>query len=315
MIGGAAQQRARRDHDGDDDESAENAEAPRVFRLVDSVGHTGFRDRDSSKDVRARLRQRQFKQIVPSDEERRAAKLQRQAETDRRSRLRVVSRARGMLDADSWSEFRMYDLSPDGQEDAAAAAEAERREEQEALKRALPKMSAAEAALVCNFMPLVTEYVDETPKESDYVYDLYCQFHAGKKEMESLGGLFGHVESFNEELVYDDDLDVALGEYDVESDSNDEDNWRNDYPDEPSSDEGEDEERRASDDEAVEMRAMERHMKRFVLRDRMATDSIKLTGDDDFVLSSDDEDDIEELMYGITIPEVTTLEDTDDEFD
>lgn len=272
--------------------STDATDPVRVFRLVDTVDNVTLRDQILSKDVRTRLRRREFKAVGTTIAERKAEARERSAAESQQARLRVVSRARGMADSFS-GEFRMYDVQRTDHEHELDSLD-------------LSKMPPEEAAIMCNFVPMLREYIGKR-EEKDYVYDLYCQFHATEQELANVLAT-GRVESFNENLIFDNehDDDPRAGEYDDDSDSNDENNWRNDYPDEEESDF----DSRASDEEAVQMREMERQMRRFLLRDRMATNDagepVHITGDDDFLLSSDDEDGVEDLVYGTDTAEVTT---------
>ncbi|XP_077982715.1 putative RNA polymerase II nuclear localization protein SLC7A6OS [Glandiceps talaboti] len=94
--------------------------------------------------------------------------------------------------------------------------------------------------LMCNNIQMIREKLtieDETkpkPKETEYVYDLYYADPATLdiKALESITAIMGYS---NEDFLFanNDDDDVRGNEYDDEDDdSNDESNWRNDYPDE-----------------------------------------------------------------------------------
>ena len=79
-------------------------------------------------------------------------------------------------------------------------------------------------------MPLIREEVDN-PVEQDYVYDLYYT-NRHDFDFRMLDNILS-IEAYNEEYVYDDYRSKVDDEaYDDEDDSNDEGNWRNDYPDE-----------------------------------------------------------------------------------
>lgn len=70
-----------------------------------------------------------------------------------------------------------------------------------------------------------------TPSPNKYVYDLYYT-HSNLSDIDP--GAVLTVEALCDELVYDqeDEFSERDAVYDDEEDSNDENNWRADYPDE-----------------------------------------------------------------------------------
>ncbi|XP_069113761.1 probable RNA polymerase II nuclear localization protein SLC7A6OS [Argopecten irradians] len=90
--------------------------------------------------------------------------------------------------------------------------------------------SQSSSGITCNSVPLVREQVLQ-PADEEYVYDLYFTNNRdfNFKLLESALT----IEAYGDDFVYDD---VPHPEdehvYEDEDDSNDEDNWRNDYPDE-----------------------------------------------------------------------------------
>ncbi|XP_064641187.1 probable RNA polymerase II nuclear localization protein SLC7A6OS [Lineus longissimus] len=90
--------------------------------------------------------------------------------------------------------------------------------------------AADSQTVMCNNTPMIREKVSQTTVGS-YVYDLYYVNTPGFDH-----GLLDNimtVQAYDEEFVYDGYRDDEPQEYyDEEDDSNDEGNWRNDYPDE-----------------------------------------------------------------------------------
>lgn len=162
-----------------------------------------------------------------------ARNLQRSA--SRQSRLELVLQHRAVLQEiaseditdeslgaprqSTHSLFRLYDVvAEDAKKDPSAEESADE--------------SAEEASTItCNDVPMVREKVKETEPDKEYVYDVYfnnlqCDLAADKDFF-----LFQYETPFGPEPSYDSDpeLEEANGD---DSDSNAEDNWRNDYPDE-----------------------------------------------------------------------------------
>lgn len=88
--------------------------------------------------------------------------------------------------------------------------------------------------ITCNGVPLVREKAptDSKDDEENYVYDIYYM-NSGKFNFRELENDLTVEAMFQDQLVYDEYRASECAEvYDDDDDSNDEDNWRNDYPDE-----------------------------------------------------------------------------------
>jgi len=151
------------------------------------------------------------------------------------------------------------------------------------------KVKEKEEKVMCNGVEMVREYVDTKAKEDEYgfVYDLYYtdeQEQTGDFDDSLLDELIS-IQPFNsgdDSLLFDeykDDPSNYRHEDDAD-DSNDEDNWRNEYPDD---DEDENSYRDYCDDDDLDFRI--RNMK---------------VGDDSEELSSDEDD---QLLYTKTFEE------------
>ncbi|KAI8645796.1 hypothetical protein BD408DRAFT_440560 [Parasitella parasitica] len=94
--------------------------------------------------------------------------------------------------------------------------------------------------IMCNFIPMVKEYLTlQEKEEEDYVYDVYYRDDENTEQNVALMNV-GSLVWFDEQSEYlDDDSDSELGD-NVDEDSNAEDYYQNDYPDEEDSDEFED---------------------------------------------------------------------------
>ena len=71
---------------------------------------------------------------------------------------------------------------------------------------------------------------EEESADENYVYDLYYM-NRPDFDFRALENIIA-IEAFNEELMYDEYRGGDTEICDDDDDSNDEDNWRNDYPDE-----------------------------------------------------------------------------------
>ncbi|XP_067652328.1 probable RNA polymerase II nuclear localization protein SLC7A6OS [Haliotis asinina] len=101
-----------------------------------------------------------------------------------------------------------------------------------ALPSTAPAPSSTYSNITCNAVPMVREAVSR-PRESEYVYDLYYT-NSQQLDFRQLQD-FLTIQAFGDELVFADnraDEEEFVEVYDDEDDSNDEGNWRNDYPEE-----------------------------------------------------------------------------------
>jgi hypothetical protein len=94
------------------------------------------------------------------------------------------------------------------------------------------RLSGATGAVTCNGSVMLREKAEH--KQSGYVYDLYCTQEPRLLNMEAATFDWASLSVYEPELIHDiiDDMEETC---DDEDDSNDEDNWRNDYPDEEGS--------------------------------------------------------------------------------
>ncbi|KAI8968976.1 hypothetical protein BDF20DRAFT_137537 [Mycotypha africana] len=103
--------------------------------------------------------------------------------------------------------------------------------------------------IMCNFIPMIKEYLTLQDKnqpqeenEDDYVYDVYYKDDAEILSQQSINSMnVGSLVWFDDESEYIDDSDSnsELGD-ELDEDSNAEDYYQNDYPEEEDSDEFED---------------------------------------------------------------------------
>lgn len=199
-----------------------------------------FKEPDSKEANETIQRVKRSKWLLREDPKQHSTDLRSKARTlqrsaSRQNRLELVLQHRAVLqqiaseditddslDAPRQSThnlFRLYDVVAEEAEKDRIAAES-------------VEGSAEDASTItCNDVPMVRERVKEPEPDKEYVYDVYfnnlqCDLAADKDFF-----LFQYETPFGPEPRYDSDpeLEEADGE---DSDSNAEDNWRNDYPDE-----------------------------------------------------------------------------------
>ncbi|XP_013419662.1 probable RNA polymerase II nuclear localization protein SLC7A6OS [Lingula anatina] len=121
---------------------------------------------------------------------------------------------------EKWTQkcYQIYDLEEEEEEDASKEKQAE--------------AISSQSAVACNGVPMIREKIPQSePQDTDFVYDIYYS-NCADFDFRSLENLLT-VEAYGEEYVYDDYREPMDREiYEDEDDSNEEDNWRNDYPDE-----------------------------------------------------------------------------------
>ncbi|XP_072202998.1 probable RNA polymerase II nuclear localization protein SLC7A6OS [Excalfactoria chinensis] len=99
-----------------------------------------------------------------------------------------------------------------------------------------PQKSADPDVILCNAVEMIRERLNvsedhkkvEHREKDEYVYDIYCMETAAPGWIQNILS----VQPYREEYELVDDVQVPTETYEDEDDENDEDNWRNDYPDE-----------------------------------------------------------------------------------
>ncbi|GAN09076.1 solute carrier family 7, member 6 opposite strand [Mucor ambiguus] len=220
---------------------------PTLFRLAETVEQKSFSNLDEAKKLKDRISRRiqpgtSRPQTPTSIEDRKDRLVKEQKDASHKARYRVIQQNRSKVDEDtppvvqSSSEkaakdlFQMYEAVKD--EDTSKQA-----------KLFVDDDIEDPDDIMCNFIPMVKEYLTlqekEEEKEDDYVYDVYYRDDENLEQgMNSMN--IGSLVWFDEQSEYlDDDTDSELGD-NVDEDSNAEDYYQNDYPEEEDSDEFED---------------------------------------------------------------------------
>ncbi|CAO0795738.1 unnamed protein product [Mucor circinelloides] len=220
---------------------------PTLFRLAETVEQKSFLNLDEAKKLKDRISRRiqpgtSRPQTPTSIEDRKDRLVREQKDASHKARYRVIHQNRAKVDEDappvvqSSSEkaakdlFQMYEAVKD--EDTSKQA-----------KLFVDDDIEDPDDIMCNFIPMVKEYLTlqekEEEKEDDYVYDVYYRDDENIEQgMNSMN--IGSLVWFDEQSEYlDDDSDSELGD-NVDEDSNAEDYYQNDYPEEEDSDEFED---------------------------------------------------------------------------
>ncbi|KAG0473571.1 hypothetical protein HPP92_015428 [Vanilla planifolia] len=205
---------------------------------VKDVLHSILPNSSKLKDLVGKIKERSgyFKQELIRDQLRSAAR-QEHKEHVRGVRFQQIWKSR-RGDVDSMRELcQLYEVVRIDEEDGKP-----RR------KKELDPISAEDSAILCNYLPLLREYISSAAEEiesemmayvskeatDNYVYDLYTVGEEVPGRDEDISHDYPLLQ-VNEE----DDLDdTNESEYDSE-DSNAENNSKNDYPDEESSHDGE----------------------------------------------------------------------------
>ncbi|KAG2208640.1 hypothetical protein INT46_001366 [Mucor plumbeus] len=220
---------------------------PTLFRLAETVEQKSFSNLDEAKKLKDRISRRiqpgtSRPQTPTSIEGRKDRLVKEQKEASNKARYRVIHQNRSKIDEDappvvqSSSEkaakdlFQMYEAVKD--EDNSKQA-----------KLFVDDDIEDPDDIMCNFIPMVKEYLTlqekEEEKEEDYVYDVYYRDDENIEQSMNLMNV-GSLVWFDEQSEYlDDDSDSELGD-NVDEDSNAEDYYQNDYPEEEDSDEFED---------------------------------------------------------------------------
>ncbi|KAI8878079.1 hypothetical protein K501DRAFT_288072 [Backusella circina FSU 941] len=230
--------------------SATLSQVPTMFRLAETVEKKSFSNLDEAQKLRERIRTRihpgSSRSQTPTMEEKKDRSVKEQMAAGRKARYRVIDQNRSKLDdnmppvVQSAEEkaldemFKIHDAIKDDEEDK---------------KGKNPKLLLDDDLedpddIMCNFIPMIKEYLtlndkDEEKEDDDYVYDVYYRDDS-HHQTDMKGVNIGSLVWFDEVAEYlDDDSDSELGDY-VDEDSNAEDYYQNDYPDEEDSDEFED---------------------------------------------------------------------------
>ncbi|KAI8088686.1 uncharacterized protein BX664DRAFT_331121 [Halteromyces radiatus] len=221
---------------------------PRIFRLAETVEEDSFKNIKEAKKLKERISRRSFlgnQQNVNTEdiEAKRDKKTQTLQNNAKQARYRVINQNRSKSDKNippvvqSSSEkaaedlFQMYEAVKDEKREPGPKLFVDDEEENP-------------DDIMCNFIPMVKEYLtlndrtEEEPEEDDYVYDVYyCDKSTDLTATGIAGPNVGSLVWFDQDTEYlNDDTDSEVGDIEDE-DSNAEDFYQNDYPDEEDSDE------------------------------------------------------------------------------
>lgn len=239
------------------------------------------------------------------------AELRRQANSEKKlhvssmSRFRIVNNKRQLSQEHSarpqppqhptsTSDLRVIDLERDMDSNDVSPMQQQQQQ---------PRQTPSNEPIMYNRSALVREYVTlPTGRPDAYVYDVYYLAETtSASSPETLGRVASVVrdETFDEDLLFDDDEDMLLWdgkEYDDDDDddagdedSNAEDNPHNDYPDEED-DDSDDEEEEEEDEDGVNFRNGASMRNRYVDADNDSDE------DEDLPKGADDENDDDDEM-------------------
>ncbi|SAL98196.1 hypothetical protein [Absidia glauca] len=221
---------------------------PRIFRLAETVEEGSFKNINEAKKLKERINRRirpGSRPDTPENEDsKRNKKTQDLKTTTKQARYRLINQNRAKADKS---------MPPVVQSSAEKAAE-DLFQMYEAVKEEKhkedPRLFIDEDEedpddIMCNFIPMVKEYLTlndrvEEPEEDDYVYDVYYCDKSTDNDAVIAGPNVGSLMWFDQDTEYmNDDTDSEVGDNEDE-DSNAEDFYQNDYPDEESDEDYED---------------------------------------------------------------------------
>ncbi|KAI9286697.1 hypothetical protein BC943DRAFT_228785 [Umbelopsis sp. AD052] len=219
---------------------------PRLFRLAETVGEQSFKNINEARKLKERISRRiqpGSRPMTPDVESRKEQRVEKQQVDARTARYRVIQQNRRKKEepagppqvesaADKLSAdlFQLYDAVKEKDSNANILLEDE----------------AEDDLVMCNFISMVKEYLtveerdeeakkfSQTPVDDDdgYVYDVYYRDDTAVKSAfpsHNIGALIWADEQL--ELMNDDSDDSDVGDSEDE-DSNAEDFYQNDYPEE-----------------------------------------------------------------------------------
>ncbi|ORZ22178.1 hypothetical protein BCR42DRAFT_473019 [Absidia repens] len=217
---------------------------PRIFRLAETVEEDSFKNINEAKKLKDRINRR-IRPGTRSDtagnlDAKRDKKTQHSQTSAKQARYRLITQNRTKVD--KTMPPTVQSSSEKAAEDLFQLYEAVKDEKH----RDEPKLFMDDDEenpddIMCNFIPMVKEYLTlndrvEEPEKDDYVYDVYyCD--KSTDDADVTGPNVGSLMWFDQETEYlNEDSDSEIGDNEDE-DSNAEDFYQNDYPDEEDSDE------------------------------------------------------------------------------
>jgi hypothetical protein len=221
----------------DKPQSDDNIQARKVFRFVSTVapteGYAPSKLKNKIEEIREKRKSKIATPVKDSEKiiEHQREQQQQQIREARRKqiKLRRDIKARSNDKPDGFSDFfHLVDL-----------VQVEETSPQKKYASKKTKVSGEEQeddVLMCNYLPMVREYLDQQQKEKltepdDYVYDVYYQDDAPPSDPSELPTTVVRLESFDEELTPENEYDG----FESDTDSDDEENRVTDiYPEEDS---------------------------------------------------------------------------------
>ncbi|KAF7728242.1 solute carrier 7, member 6 opposite strand [Apophysomyces ossiformis] len=232
-------------HYGESPLSVSAANLPKLFRLAETVEETSFKNVTEAQKLKERITRRiqpGSRPHTPDLNERKDRLMEQQQKTTRQARYRVINQNRAR--SESNMPPVVQSASDKAAEDLFQMYEAVKENDQKQPKLYLDEGIDDPDDIMCNFIPMVKEYLtlNERPEETeDYVYDVYYRDDSGNATELHSGNIGSLVWFENESEYVNDDEDSEVGDIEDE-DSNAEDYYQNDYPDEESDEEYEERE-------------------------------------------------------------------------
>ncbi|KAL0088391.1 hypothetical protein J3Q64DRAFT_1725414 [Phycomyces blakesleeanus] len=215
---------------------------PTLFRLAETVEEKSFKSIAEAQKLKDRISRRiqpGGRPMTPeSSDDRKDRMMKEQLNTNRQARYRVVQQNRSK-NAENLPPM-VESASEVAAKDLFQMYEAVKEDDKENSKAKLFMDDDTEDPddIMCNFIPMVKEYLtlNEKPQlseEDEYVYDVYYRDDSNVTTGINAANI-GSLVWFDEQGEFlNDDTDSELGDHEDE-DSNAEDYYQNDYPDEES---------------------------------------------------------------------------------
>ncbi|CAO3674010.1 unnamed protein product [Rhizopus stolonifer] len=214
---------------------------PTVFRLAETVEEASFSDLNEAKKLKDRISRRiqpgtSRPQTPTTREERKDQLMQRQNDVSKKARYRVVNQNRNKA-MEQNAPPAVQSTAEKAAQDLFQMFEAVRDDDTNNNKHKLFADEDTEDLddIMCNFIPMIKEYLTlsdrEESSEKDYVYDVY--YRDDQEHSPVNASNVGSLVWFDgtAEYVDDNDSESELGDFGDE-DSNAEDYYQNDYPEE-----------------------------------------------------------------------------------
>ncbi|CAO3613537.1 unnamed protein product [Cunninghamella blakesleeana] len=215
---------------------------PTIFRLAETVEEHSFKNVAEAKKLKERIslksRQGNRPNTPDSLDQKRNQKTRSLQNNARQARFKVINQNRSQINSDMPPEVKSS--SEKAAEDLFKMYDAVKIDNNSGPKLIIDEDDDEADELMCNFIPMVKEYltlndrIEDHVEDNDYVYDVYYCDTSNTGQTIS-GTNIGSLVWFDDETEYLNDESESEAGDDGDEDSNAEDYYQNDYPDEEDS--------------------------------------------------------------------------------